>query len=73
MKACEIKEGGVYRNRGKGKTARRVIAIGNEHKPDHWFSDSPPPNEPGVLYADQKGRHERLYLSSFAAWSGSEL
>lgn len=72
MKPSDIEAGKMYRNRGKGKTVRRVIAIGDDHKPDRWYSDSTPPNEPGVLYADRKGRHERLYLSSFAAWAGAE-
>ena len=72
MKSTDIVIGRIYRNRGKGKTMRRVIAIGNEHRPRTWFSISPPPNEPGVLYADMQGRHDRLYLSSFAAWAGSE-
>ena len=72
MKASEIKEGVVYRNRGKGTTLRRVIAIGIEHRPRRWYSDSRPPDSPGVLFADMYGRHENLYLSSFAAWAGGE-
>lgn len=28
-----IKVGKTYRNRGKGKTTRTVLAIGDEHKP----------------------------------------
>tara|TARA_R110002094_G_C4820911_1_gene204649 strand:- start:349 stop:576 length:228 start_codon:yes stop_codon:yes gene_type:complete len=71
MKPSDIREGKVYRNRGKGKTKRRVIAIGDEHQPAIFLSMNEPPNEPGVLYADMKGRHENLYLSSFAAWAGS--
>lgn len=71
MKPSEIEEGKMYRNRGKGKTVRRVIAIGDEHRPERFLSMNEPPEEPGVLYADMKGRHERLYLSSFAAWAGS--
>lgn len=37
-----------------------------------WFSDSDPPKEPGVLYRDQVGRENRLYLSSFAQWCKEE-
>lgn len=73
MKPKDIEAGKTYRNRGKGKTVRRVIAIGQQYRPEHWFSSSPPPNEPGVLYSDMKGRHERLYLSSFASWAGDEV
>lgn len=71
MKNRDIEEGVTYRNRGKGKTLRRVIAIGNEHRPERFLSMNEPPEEPGVLYADMKGRHEKLYLSSFAAWAGA--
>jgi hypothetical protein len=73
MKASEIKEGGTYYNRGKGTTIRHVFAIGIEHRPKRWYSDSKPPDEPGVLFGDLKGRHEKLYLTSFAAWAGGEI
>ena len=72
MKPSDIVEGKIYRNRGPRKMLRRVIAIGDAHKPKTWFSYSTPPDEPGVLYADMKGRHEKLYLSSFASWAGAE-
>jgi len=72
MKNSDIEVGVTYRNRGKGKTLRRVIAIGNEHRPKR-FCGIKPPEEPGVLYADMKGRHEKLYLSSFAAWAGDNV
>ncbi len=73
MRKNEIKEGVFYRNKGKGTTIRRVIAIGDEHKPKHWYSDSEPPDEPGVLYSDIRGRQKSLYISSFAMWAGSEV
>ncbi len=33
MKPSEIRAGEAYRNRGKGNTVRRVLAIGDEHRP----------------------------------------
>lgn len=45
----------------------------NEYRPMSWFSDSDPPDEPGVYYVDSSGRHNRLYLSSFAQWCGEEV
>lgn len=72
MKTTEIKVGEIYVNRGAGRTRRTVIAIGEEHRPNHfWNATRTPPNpdEPGVLY-EQNGRQNRLYLSSFAQWCG---
>lgn len=73
MRPKDIQVGKIYRNRGKGRTFRRVVAIGDEHRPTRWFSDSDPPKEPGVLYHDQVGRENRLYLSSFAQWCKEEV
>jgi len=72
MKPKDIEPGKTYINKGKGKNMRTVIAIGNDHRPSHWLSNSEPPEEPGVLYKDMKGIHSNLYLSSFAAWAGAE-
>jgi len=69
MKPSQIEIGKTYKNRGAGKTTRTVIDIGDEHAPHRWFSSSPRPDEPGVLY-EQNGRRESLYLSSFASWAG---
>ena len=70
MKTSEIQVGKTYVNRGAGRTARKVIAIGNEHRPLNWFGEpNREPNEPGVLY-EQKGIQSRLYLSMFAQWAG---
>lgn len=71
MRPKDIQVGKIYRNRGKGRTFRRVVAIGDEHRPTRWFSDYPP-KEPGVLYRDQVGRENRPYLSSFAQWCKEE-
>jgi hypothetical protein len=73
MSPKDIQAGKVYRNRGKGRTTRTVLNIGNEYRPTSWFSDSDPPDEPGVYYVDSSGRHNRLYLSSFAQWCGEEV
>jgi hypothetical protein len=74
MRKQDIKVGKTYSNRGKGCTRRKVLGIGDEHKPKYWFgaSVSSIPDEPGVLY-EQEGHQDRLYLSSFAAWAGSEV
>lgn len=71
MKPSDIKVGSTYTNKGAGKTERKVIAIGDEHRPSQFWSPNPPPEEPGVLY-EQKGKQDKLYLSSFAAWCGKE-
>jgi len=65
MKPSEIKVGVTYLNKGAGTTWRKVLAIGDEYKPygNH-------PNEPGVLYENNRGGQHKLYLSSFAAWVG---
>lgn len=68
-----IKVGKTYRNRGKGKTTRTVLAIGDEHKPRVYYNASGEhPDNTGVLY-EQKGTQNRLYLKSFAQWAGSEV
>jgi len=70
MKPSDIKPGRTYRNRGKGRTMRKVISVGDDFRPDKFLSVNGPPDEPGVLYEDKNGQH-RLYLSSFASWAGS--
>jgi len=72
----DIKVGETYVNRGKGKTTRIVLAIGNQHRPTRWLSFGSPPDEPGVLFKQPNARGEiqdRLYLSSFAKWAGRKL
>lgn len=73
MKPSEIEVGKTYVNRGAGKTKRKVLAIGLEHRPKiFWNATGVPPDQdqPGVLY-EQSGRQRSLYLSSFAAWCGA--
>jgi hypothetical protein len=70
MKKQDIKVGKTYSNRGKGRTRRTVLAIGDEYRPEHWYSSGPPPDEPGVKY-EQEGIQDCIYLSSFAAWAGA--
>lgn len=71
MKQKQIAVGKTYANKGKGTTKRTVLAIGDEHRPRH-YSGATAPEEPGVLY-EQDGKRDRLYISSFAAWAGSEV
>jgi len=83
MKPQEIKVGKTYINRGAGTTRRKVLGIGNEHRPKVWHGNgiTSPPDEPGVSfeqYSDRKGHVKagkacQLYLSSFAAWAGAEV
>lgn len=70
MKTSDIKVGETYVNRGKGRTRRTVIAIGDEHRPPRFYG-LVTPSEPGVLY-EQNGKQYRLYLCSFAAWAGKK-
>lgn len=72
MKAKDIQVGKTYVNRGAGKTRRTVLAIGDDHRPERWYSTSPAPDEPGVLYRQENSTH-KLYLSSFAQWCGKEI
>ena len=72
MKKSDITVGKTYRNKGAGKTKRKVLAIGDEYRPTHYWSPNPPPNEPGVLY-EQNGLKNMLYLSSFAQWCGGVI
>jgi hypothetical protein len=72
MKPGDVEVGVTYMNRGAGRTRRKVLAIGNEHRPQEWLSDRPPPDEPGVLF-EQKGKQRCLYLSSFADWAGGPV
>jgi len=69
-KATDIQVGVTYVNRGAGRTQRKVLAIGDEHRPDQWYGTwgSIAPKEQGVLF-EQKGEQRKLYLSSFAAWA----
>lgn len=74
MRPQDIVVGKTYINRGKGRTTRKVLAIGNNLRPVvRWSADRVHPvNMPGVLYY-QEGQQHVLYLDSFAAWAGREL
>jgi len=71
MKPSEIKVGKTYINRGAGRTRRRVLGIGDEHKPLDG-KDWRRPKDTGVLY-EQEGKQRSLYLISFARWAGEEV
>jgi len=68
----EIKIGATYENRGVDRTTRKVLAIGDEHRPKTFYSSSQPPDEPGVLF-EQNGRKSTLYITSFRSWVGKEI
>jgi len=81
MKPSDIKPGKTYTNRGAGQTRRKVLAIGDAHRPIVWRGNGTtlPPEEPGVWYKQHSGKNKvritygNLYLSSFAAWVGEEV
>ena len=52
MKPRAIEVGVTYVNRGAGRTQRKVLAIGDEHRPDQYYGswDTIAPKEPGVLF-----------------------
>jgi hypothetical protein len=72
MKPSDISVGKTYRNKGAGRTTRRVVDMGTHLPPPHWFSSNPRPGESVVEFV-QGNATRRLYLSSFAAWAGSEV
>jgi hypothetical protein len=72
MKPSDISVGKTYRNKGAGRTTRRVVDLGAHLPPPHWFSSNPRPDESVVEFVQGK-ETRRLYLSSFAAWVGSEV
>lgn len=71
MRPSEIKAGRTYRNRGSGRTTRRVLAIGWD-VPFVWFGNGQQPVEHGVRF-QAAGQEYTIALSSFAKWAGSEL
>lgn len=74
MSPKDIKVGKTYFNRGKGKTKRTVIRIGDECKPKVYYNATGehPKNDTGVLY-EQNGKQYRIYLKSFAQWCGGQV
>lgn len=84
IKQEEVKVGSTYCNRGAGTTFRKVLAIGDEHRPKVYFSSTGehPVGIPGVRYeqyrfdrkGNKKGQGEKvMYLHSFTSWIGSEV
>jgi hypothetical protein len=79
VKHSLIQVGKTYRNRGKGRTTRTVLAIVTDGSiRPHWFSSSPAPNEPVVVYRQggpdtDSSRESSIYLKSFATWCGEEV
>lgn len=78
MKPEEIKAGRIYRNKGRGLTARKVLQI-EKGLPCVWLGSGDPPDEPVVVYRSTSlsgtpwGMGRSMYLGSFAKWAGSEL
>jgi hypothetical protein len=72
LKPADIRVGEIYANRKGGTTTRKVLAIGDKHRPTAWLGNGKHPNEPGVLFI-QNGLVGCLYISSFANWAGREL
>lgn len=75
MKPSEIEVGKTYRNRGAGRTKRRVVAI---HPPGSeacnrtpWSSNNQRHYEEAVEYEQQGVGTRLLFISSFATWAGS--
>lgn len=73
MKPSELRVGATYVNRGAGRVTRTILGIGDMHRPKIYFSNNPPPDEPGVKYIDNRGFTGNLYISSFAAWAKKEV
>jgi len=77
MKPSDIQIGKTYINRGAGRTHRKVLAIGDEHRPKEWSGDLSAPKQPGVLYEQQdswdRNYRSKIYLRSFVLWAGGEL
>lgn len=73
MRKDEIEVGATYVNKGAGRTTRTVIAMGTNRQPSAWYGSGWPPDEIGVEYKDNRGKTDRLYLSSFAVWAGRKV
>lgn len=79
MKTTQIQIGKTYTNRGKGRTSRTVIGIGEEHLPSHAWNASGkfPEGSVGVKYIQngglQNGLEMTLWLDSFASWASREI
>ena len=76
MKVSDIQIGKTYRNKGKGRTHRKVLAIVHDGE-CLWLGAGSPPNEPVVKFLHKNGQFtgqkDALYISSFAQWVGGEV
>ena len=69
MKPSDIRIGATYRNRGRGRTRRKVIDLGS-HLVDKWpFL----PSGDNVLFEQNGKQTTTMSLKSFARWAGSEV
>lgn len=71
MKVKDIVIGGVYCNRGAGRTARKVLDIGSHLKPS-IFSTVDSRGKVAVLF-EQNGKQGCLLMTSFAQWCGRRV
>jgi hypothetical protein len=71
MKPSSIEVGKTYKNKGAGRTKRKVLVI-SKHLEAPWFSPEPRPDDFIVQY-EQDGEQRTLYLRSFASWAGGEI
>ena len=76
LKADDLKVGGVYANRNKGTTHRKILEISSDLQPP-WYANEDQPKEDVVQYETVKGQRlgqtNVLYISSFLAWCGEEV
>ena len=75
MKKEQIIVGHTYKNRRAGTTKRTVLAIGDNHKPEHYWNSgnlNPKLDDTGVLF-EQKGNNYNLFMSSFSSWCGKDI
>lgn len=73
MSPSKIEVGKTYRNRGAGRTLRKVLEI-SDQLATPWYSSAPRPKDLVVRFVQtNNGKEETLYLKSFAAWCGEEM
>ncbi len=71
MKSAEIQVGRTYTGLCH-QIERKVIGIGDEHRPFLFFGHGASSKGCGVLY-EQDGVHWRGHLAQFAQWARSEV
>ena len=76
MKRKDIAVGKTYRNKGAGRTTRKVLSIGPVKTMPRWREfaiNAPGDDEPYVEFiASNLSAEYVLSLKSFASWAGKE-